>query len=96
MNKMCPTCGQAVQPKETKIWFMFDNHTFKELTGSVDEMLDTVERCVEQNGGYGFIGLPDQGEGRRNFQWRKGDPWRKQARHFLETGTGGTTGLFGS
>ena len=68
------------------IHFMFDNHTFCRLSGRpVDEAMDVIEKCVDLDGGYGFIGGKGDHHGEEfRLTIRPGEPWRLRARKLLE------------
>lgn len=66
------------------IWFMHDDHTFKRLdTMTEDAAMDYCEQWSEKEG-CGFIGCKAE-HGNQVVQWRRGKPWREQARELLRT-----------
>ena len=69
------------------VWFMHDNHTFTRLdTLPIDEAMDYLERLVDAEGGYGFVGTtyvapPDMPP--TILQWHPGEAWRARVRGLL-------------
>ena len=71
------------KPKPSWAWFMFDNHTFCELSGmSIEQAMEEVERCTERDKGYGFVSVEVGGD-KETFQWHPDDAWRERVRDML-------------
>ena len=65
------------------IWFMNDDHTFLRLDPlPIDEAMDCLERLVDAQGGYGFVGTKDT-EPSTILQWHPGESWRERVRTLL-------------
>ena len=57
------------EPEEVKWWFMRDNHTFRRLTGTVDEMVGAI--AEEIGAGYtsgSLFSRPDNGSIHCNYR----------------------------
>lgn len=48
--------------EENHVFYMRDNHTFKKLTGSIDEMIEQIRHEIEDGYKYGMLCAHDKKE----------------------------------